>query len=135
MRLGAAKTARESAKSPDEFEAPGVEPVFLKQDQAINYAQSRASFRSGEIRILDSSGEVERTIPFTEGGSKTVTQLTPINTWLLLAKLIAQSHDLQRLDASANSLPVLRSLITNVLFSPSVDHGPRDTSLNSTKRQ
>ncbi len=40
-----------------------------------------------------------------------------------------------RIDASANSLPVLRSLITNVLFSPSVDHGPRDTSLNSTKRQ
>ncbi len=70
MRLGAAKTARESAKSPDEFEAPGVEPVFLKQDQAINYAQSRASFRSGEIRILDSSGEVERTIPFTEGDRK-----------------------------------------------------------------
>ena len=31
MRLGAAKTAREWAKSPDEFEAPGVEPVFLKQ--------------------------------------------------------------------------------------------------------
>jgi hypothetical protein len=40
-----------------------------------------------------------------------------------------------RFDASANSLPVLRSLITNVLFFPSVDHGPRDTSLNSTKRQ
>jgi len=40
-----------------------------------------------------------------------------------------------RFDASANSLPVLRSLITNVLFSPSVDHGPRDTSLKSTKRQ
>ena len=41
MRLGAAKMARELAKSPDEFEARGVEPVFLKQDQAINYAQSR----------------------------------------------------------------------------------------------
>lgn len=40
-----------------------------------------------------------------------------------------------RFDAWANSLLVLRSLITNVLFSPSVDHGPRDTSLNSTKRQ
>jgi hypothetical protein len=40
-----------------------------------------------------------------------------------------------RFDAWANSLPVLRSLITNVLFFPSVDHGPRDTSLNSTKRQ
>ena len=70
MPLGAAKTARESAKSPDEFEAPGVEPVCLKQDQAINYAQSRASFRSGEIRILDSSGEVERIIAFNETDRK-----------------------------------------------------------------
>ncbi len=33
--------ARELAKSPDEFEARGVELVFLKQDLAINYAQSR----------------------------------------------------------------------------------------------
>ena len=62
MRLRAAKTAREWAKSPDEFEAPGVEPVFLDKDQAINYAQSRASFRCGEIRLLDSRGEVERII-------------------------------------------------------------------------
>ena len=38
------------------FEAPSVEPVFLEKDQAINYAQNRASFRSGEIRIFDSSG-------------------------------------------------------------------------------
>jgi hypothetical protein len=51
---------------PDEFEARGVEPVFLTKDQAINYAQNRASFRSGEIRILDSSGNVERTILFNE---------------------------------------------------------------------
>jgi hypothetical protein len=49
MRLGAAKTARESAKSPDDFEAPGVEPVFLDKDQAINYAQNRISLRSGVI--------------------------------------------------------------------------------------
>ena len=70
MRLGAAKTAREWAKSPDEFEARGGEPVFLKQDQAINYAQSRASFRCGEIRILDSSGEVERVIAFNETDRK-----------------------------------------------------------------
>jgi hypothetical protein len=32
------------AKSPDEFEAPGVEPVFPAKDQAINYAENRASF-------------------------------------------------------------------------------------------
>jgi hypothetical protein len=48
------------------FEAPGVEPVFLNQEQGISYAKSRACFRSGEIRILDSSGEVERNIPFNE---------------------------------------------------------------------
>ena len=48
------------------FEAPGVEPVFLEKDQAIRYAQNRACFRAGEIRILDSTGEIERTISFNE---------------------------------------------------------------------
>jgi len=48
------------------FEAPGVDPVFPEKHQAINYAQNRASFRSGEIRILDSTGNVERTIHFSE---------------------------------------------------------------------
>jgi hypothetical protein len=38
------------------FEAPGVEPVFPKKEQATNYAENRASFRSGEIRALDSAG-------------------------------------------------------------------------------
>ena len=52
------------------FEAPGVEPVFPEKDQAINYAQNRASFRSGEIRILESSGYVERTIAFNETDRK-----------------------------------------------------------------
>jgi hypothetical protein len=37
------------------FEAPGVEPVFLEKRQAIDYAETRACFRSGEIRILDSA--------------------------------------------------------------------------------
>jgi hypothetical protein len=37
------------------FEAPGVEPVFPEKDQAINYAENRASFRSGEIRIIDAA--------------------------------------------------------------------------------
>jgi len=46
------------------FEAPGVESVFLTQEQAINYAEDRASFRSGEIRILDSSGG-PRSKPFS----------------------------------------------------------------------
>jgi hypothetical protein len=48
------------------FEAPGVEPVFLSEDQAIRYASNRASFRSGEIRVLDLTGNVERVIPFSE---------------------------------------------------------------------
>jgi len=48
------------------FEAPGVEPVFLDQEQAIDYAKNCACFRSGEIRILDSTGNVERTIHFSE---------------------------------------------------------------------
>jgi hypothetical protein len=52
------------------FEAPGVEPVFPEKDQAINYAQGRASFRSGEIRVLDSTGNVERTITFSEADRK-----------------------------------------------------------------
>ncbi len=52
------------------FEAPGVEPVFLEKRQAISYAEGRACFRSGEIRILDSSGNVERVIPFNETNRK-----------------------------------------------------------------
>jgi hypothetical protein len=45
---------------------PGVEPVFLNQRDAIDYATGRACLRSGEIRVLDSSGGVERIIPFNE---------------------------------------------------------------------
>ncbi len=48
------------------YEAPGVQPVFLTQEQAIGYAQDRACFRSGEIRILNSTGSIERFIPFNE---------------------------------------------------------------------
>jgi hypothetical protein len=48
------------------FEAPGVEPVFPTKEDAISYAQNRACFRSGEIRVMDSIGNVERTIPFSE---------------------------------------------------------------------
>jgi hypothetical protein len=52
------------------FEAPGVEPVFLEKDQAINYAENRASFRCGEIRVLGPAGEIERTISFNEADRK-----------------------------------------------------------------
>jgi len=48
------------------FEAPGVEPVFPKKDQAIDYAKGRARFRSREILIVDESGSVQRIIPFSE---------------------------------------------------------------------
>ena len=41
------------------FEASGV--ALSRKDQAINYAENRASFRSGEIRIRDLSGNVLRT--------------------------------------------------------------------------
>ena len=51
-------------------EQPGVEPVFPKKDQAIDYAQNRACFRSGEVRIFDSSGNVERIIPFNDANRK-----------------------------------------------------------------
>jgi len=40
------------------FEAPGVEPVFPEKRQAINYAENRASFRSGEILFFDSTGNL-----------------------------------------------------------------------------
>jgi len=48
------------------YESPGVQPVFLNEGDAIDYAIVRASFRSGEIRILDSSGAIERIIAFNE---------------------------------------------------------------------
>jgi len=40
-----------------------------------------------------------------------------------------------RFGASASSLSDLRSLVTKVLFSPRVDHGPRGTSRKSTNLQ
>ena len=52
------------------FEAPGVEPVFPKKDQAIDYAQNRACFRSGEIHVLDSRGKLERIIASSEADRK-----------------------------------------------------------------
>lgn len=51
-------------------EAPGVESVFPTKDDAIGYAQTRARFRTGQIRVLDSSGNVERAITFDESGRK-----------------------------------------------------------------
>jgi len=44
--------------------------VFLQKDQAIGYAETRACFRSGEIRVLDASGNIERTIAFNKTDQK-----------------------------------------------------------------
>jgi hypothetical protein len=52
------------------FEGLGVEPVFPKKDQAMEYAHNRACFRSGENRILDSTGNVEHAIPFDDANRK-----------------------------------------------------------------
>ena len=52
------------------LETPGVEPVFPTKDDAISYAQARARFRTGEIRVLDSTGNVERVIAFDESDRK-----------------------------------------------------------------
>ena len=52
------------------FDPPGVEPVFPNKDHAIDYAQNRACFRSGEVRIVDPHGNVERVIPFDETNRK-----------------------------------------------------------------
>jgi hypothetical protein len=52
------------------FECAGVQPVFLNQEDAISYATGRACFRNGEIRILDSTGNVERVIPFDDTNRK-----------------------------------------------------------------
>jgi len=52
------------------LEAPGVEPVFSDQEQTIDYATCRACFRSGEIRVLNSTGAVERIIAFSEADRK-----------------------------------------------------------------
>ena len=50
------------------LESPGVEPVFPTKDDAISYAQIRSRFRTGEIRISKTNGNVERTIAFSESG-------------------------------------------------------------------
>jgi len=47
-----------------------VEPVFLEKDQAIGYAETRARLRTGEIRIFDSTGNVEGIIAFDDANRK-----------------------------------------------------------------
>jgi len=54
----------------ERFRGSRRKPVFPKKQDAIDYAQTRACFRIGEIRVLDSSGNVERTIAFSEADRK-----------------------------------------------------------------
>jgi hypothetical protein len=44
--------------------------VFPEKRQAIDYAETRAGFRAGEIRVLDANGKGERTIAFSETDRK-----------------------------------------------------------------
>ena len=52
------------------FEAPGVEPVFPKKDQAIDYAHNGRAFAQARFRFSISSGNVERVIPFDDANRK-----------------------------------------------------------------
>ena len=48
----------------------GAEPVFPQKRQAVAYAETRACFRSGEIRVLGATGKLERIIAFSEADRK-----------------------------------------------------------------
>ena len=50
------------------YESAGVQPVFLNQDQAIDYHVAVPAFALVKIRVLDFSGTGERIIPFDETG-------------------------------------------------------------------
>jgi hypothetical protein len=52
------------------FAAPDVEPVSPMKKEAIDYTQSPACFRSGEVRVLDSTGGPESEIAFSEADRK-----------------------------------------------------------------
>lgn len=49
------------------YESGGAQP---DQEQAIDYATGRTCFRTGEIRLLDSTGAIVRIIPFAETDRK-----------------------------------------------------------------
>jgi hypothetical protein len=47
-----------------------VDRFAAECEKFIAFGQNRASFRSGEIRIFDSTGNLERIIPFSEADRK-----------------------------------------------------------------
>jgi hypothetical protein len=61
------------------FEGNGIEPYFSEREQAIHYAESRTSLRRGEIRILNTHGEVDETITFDERSDWGARQQVPLN--------------------------------------------------------
>jgi hypothetical protein len=51
------------------FEAPGVEPLFIGPDSrqlAIDYAKTRQGLSRGEIRVLNSAGDIVDVIRFDD---------------------------------------------------------------------
>jgi hypothetical protein len=44
-------------------EAPGVELIFPNKEHALLHATNRRRSGSGEIRVLDSNGVIEKVIP------------------------------------------------------------------------
>jgi hypothetical protein len=55
------------------FEAPGVQPYWTgkkAKQSAIGYAQARAKFGRGEIRVCNPDGSIQCTIPFDRSGNK-----------------------------------------------------------------
>jgi hypothetical protein len=66
----AANADRDRHQTKKAFEALDVEHVFPTKDGAINYAQTRACLRSGEIRVMDSTGNIERAKAFNEANRK-----------------------------------------------------------------
>jgi len=71
---------------------------ILRARKAINYAQNSASFRLGEIQILDSSGNVESTIPFNEANRLPVvwSRGVAVGAFAVLARRAIHNVDLRR---------------------------------------
>jgi hypothetical protein len=49
------------------YEGPGVGPYWIgdtAKEDAISYATARAKFGRGEIRVLNSAGDIEKVISF-----------------------------------------------------------------------
>jgi hypothetical protein len=70
MKITQVKPARGGWKV---FEMPGVEPVFIRPDsqrQAIDYAKTRQGFGRGEVRVVNSAGEILEVIRFDYSGKK-----------------------------------------------------------------